>query len=100
MTENQAHRIEILLAAHLAVSTETMVLVSLGTILGGRGVQRQQQANNFMKKAKDTKLLINDVLQAMKDDREQESAETAARVQAVETALEAELKKPSLGFKR
>jgi hypothetical protein len=99
MTDNQARRIEMLLAAHLAVSTETMLLVSLGTMLGGRGFTKQSMADVFMKKAAETKALMTSVLLAARDDREHETTESAAHVEAMEAALEDELNKPAVGFK-
>jgi hypothetical protein len=99
MTDEQARRIEMLLATQVAVATETMLLVSMGAVLGGRGVQKQETADLFVAKARETKALVTRVLHAAKDDREHESAESAAQLTAMEAALEAELNKPPVGFK-
>jgi hypothetical protein len=98
MTESQARRIELLLRAQLAVSAETLVIMNLGVILGGKGLDLKQ-AEVFTDKAMQTKKTINMVLESVRNDVAQETVESVAQMQAAVRALEAESKKPPVGFK-
>src|SRR6266568_695090 len=64
MTESQARRIELLLRAQLAVSVDTLLVMNLVVILGGKGLDLKQ-GQLFTDKALQTKKTINMVLESL-----------------------------------